>query len=407
MITDAATAQSGGPTIVAGAQNMFGANHWVDVGGDNTTFSGVHLKAGPETDNKVLEFWADNVTVVDSFIDAYKTVGLTEVYTFAAAIYINDNGVAATDEVTAYTIDGNILNEGIIVANGVGDPTAGIGANQKITDNQFIDAFDYNTGVGRYDTIVINGQVNGIGWLLEPTQTPTITGNTVANNTVPFLLRGSDNSAANLPSSAQIAVILANNFDANTSYAYVVDSTTGALVLATRNDGFGPYRSFAVTNSIDTLNLALDTTPDTVFGGQRDYIHAGDTIIVQSGATGSVNSQIMVDNLTVKATANSADLDLTLATTSPTARPFRAACTTSRSPTTRRALAPMSTSPATGSTTRSPATPATTRLPAPAATTRCTAVAATTRCRAASASSTPVRPTRRPTTTRCRTTRST
>ncbi len=281
LIITGADAQTNGPTIVAAAQNMFGANHWVDINGDNTTFSGVHLKAGPETDNKVLEFWANNVTVQNSFVDAYNTLG---VYTFAVAIYINDNGTTATDEVTAYTIDGNILNEGIIVANGVGDPSLGISANQKITDNQFIDAFNLGTGLGRYDTIVINGQVNGIGWLLEPTQTPTITGNTVANNTVPFILRGSDNSAANLPSSAQIAVILANNFDANVSYAYVVDSTTGELVLASRNDGGGPYRSFAVTNTIDTLNLALDTTADNVFGGQRDYIHSGDTIIVQSGA---------------------------------------------------------------------------------------------------------------------------
>jgi Ca2+-binding RTX toxin-like protein len=313
-ITDASVAQSGGPTIVSAHQTNFGANHWVDVNGDNTVFNGVHLKAGGETDNKLLEIWADNVTVQNSFVDAYKTVGLSEVYTFAVAIYINDNGTTASDEVTAYTIDGNILNEGVIVANGVGDPSLGISASQKITDNQFIDTFNYTTGLGRYDTIVLNGQVNGVGWLLEPTQIPTITGNTVANNTVPFILRASDNNVANLPTAAQISVILANNFDANVSYAYVVDSTTGELVFANRNDGSGPYFSLAVTNTIDTLNLALDTAPDTVFGGQRNYIHAGDTVIVQSGAGAPVDSQIMVDNLKVKATANSADLDLTMAT---------------------------------------------------------------------------------------------
>jgi VCBS repeat-containing protein len=43
-------------------------------------------------------------------------------------------------------------------------------------------------------------------------------------------------------------------------------------------------------------------------------MHAGDTVIVQSGPA-AMNSAIMVDNLTVKATANSADLNLTLATT--------------------------------------------------------------------------------------------
>ena len=53
-------------------QNNFGANHWVDVNGDNTVFNGVHLKAGAETDNKVLEFWANNVTVKNSFVDSTR-----------------------------------------------------------------------------------------------------------------------------------------------------------------------------------------------------------------------------------------------------------------------------------------------------------------------------------------------
>ncbi|MEJ0075773.1 MAG: tandem-95 repeat protein [Alphaproteobacteria bacterium] len=310
LITDAATAQSGGPTIVSAHQNNFGANHWVDVNGDNTVFNGVHLQAGTETNNKLLEVWAENVTVQNSFVDVNE--GGTN-YTFAVAIYFNDNGSAATDEITKYTVDHNILNEGIVVANGVGDPSVGIGANQKITNNQFEGVFDDNTGVGRYDTIVINGQVAGIGWLLEPTQTPTISGNTFANNTTPFLMRGSDNNAANFPTAAQIATILANNGDNNLHYAYVL-TPGGDLEVADRDDGSGPYHSFAVTNTIDTLNLALDTTADNVFGGQRNYIKTGDTVVIQSGDTGTLNSSVMVENLTIKATAHSADLNLTLAT---------------------------------------------------------------------------------------------
>ena len=65
-------------------------------------------------------------------------------------------------------------------------------------------------------------------------------------------------------------------------FAYVVDSN-GDLVTAHRDLGGGPFFSFAVTNSIDTLNLSLDATPDNVFRGQRDYINAHNTIIVQSG----------------------------------------------------------------------------------------------------------------------------
>ncbi|MBR0850306.1 cadherin-like domain-containing protein [Bradyrhizobium diazoefficiens] len=311
-ITSAAAAQSSGATIISAHQNNFGANHWIDVGGTNTTIEGLHLQAGPETNNKLLEVWADNVTVQNDFIDV--NVGGTT-YSNAIAIYLNDNGTTASDNITRYDIDHNILNEGVLAANGVGDPSLGVSNQQFITNNEFAGTFNPGNGVGRYDTVVINGQVNGIGWLLEPTQTPTMTGNTFDNNSTPFLLRGSDNSAANLPSAAVVQDFLAHNGDANTQYAYAL-TAAGVLDTATRNDGSGPYHSFAVTNTIDTMELALDTTPDNVFGGQRDYIHTGDTLVIQSGATtGALNSQIMVEDVKVQATVNSTDLNLTLATT--------------------------------------------------------------------------------------------
>src|SRR5205814_1155047 len=115
------------------------------------------------------------------------------------------------------------------------------------------------------------------------------------NDTTPFLLRGSDNSTANLPSAAQVQHILDTNGDANTHYAYALTSG-GVLDTATRDDGAGPYHSFAVTNTIDTLQLSLDATSDAVFGSTpRDYIHSGDTMVIQSGS-GTLNSAIMVDN---------------------------------------------------------------------------------------------------------------
>ncbi len=325
LITSAADAQADGATIISGAQTDFGSNHFVGVAATNTTIEGLHLQAGPQTNNKLLEIWADNATVKNDFIDV--NIGGTT-YSGAAAIYFNDNGTTASDNITRYTVDHNILNEGVVVANGVGDPAHGIGANQQITNNEFAGTFDPATGLGRYDTVVINGQVAGIGWLLEPTQTPTISGNTFDNNTTPFLLRGSDNSAANLPTAAEIQTILDNNGDADTTYAYVVQPN-GDLRLAVRPavdvntgnpilDGQGhqvTFDSFAVTNTIDTLNLALDTGDDNVFfGDQRIYEKSGDTIIVQSGANVPMSSQIMVDNLTVQPTVNSADLTLTLAT---------------------------------------------------------------------------------------------
>ena len=68
-ITSAAVAQASGPTIISAHENDFGANDWIDTGGTNTVIAGVHLQAGPETDNKLLEVWANNVTIQNDFID--------------------------------------------------------------------------------------------------------------------------------------------------------------------------------------------------------------------------------------------------------------------------------------------------------------------------------------------------
>ncbi len=315
LVTDAQTAKDSGPTVIAGHQTGFGANHWIDAGGDNVLIQGLHLQAGPETNNKLLEIWGDNATVQHSFIDV-NLGGVPSGYTFAAAVYINDNGTEASDDITAFTINNNILNEGIIVANGVGDGSAGVGAGLQIHDNVFEGHFDEVTGSGRYDTVVVNGQVNGVGWLLEPTQLPSISGNDFGDNSTPFILRGSEDDAGKIPTAAEVKDIVDNNGDENTQYAYV---TTSGGDLRTADTG-GTHK-FVVTNTIDTLNLALDTTTyfdsgstDQVFPEQRIYMQSGDTVHVQSGEAGPVNSQIMVDGLTVTASSHSSDLNLTLAT---------------------------------------------------------------------------------------------
>jgi hypothetical protein len=68
-ITTSAGAVANGATIISGHQTGFGANHWVDFGGDNTVIQGLHLQAGTETNNKLLEIWGNNVTVENNFID--------------------------------------------------------------------------------------------------------------------------------------------------------------------------------------------------------------------------------------------------------------------------------------------------------------------------------------------------
>src|SRR5712675_416323 len=190
--------------MASGHETDFGSNIFVGRNGDNTTIEGLHLQAGPFTTNKVLEIWANNVTVEHSWVDVNAnpaTYALTRAqnpsfdpvtgYTGAAAIYFNDTGTS-THEIASYNIAHNILNEGIIIANGVGDATDGLGAHQLITGNIFEGTFNPLTGLGRYDTVAVNGEVPGVAWLLQSTQFPTVTANTFGDNTTPFLLRGSD-----------------------------------------------------------------------------------------------------------------------------------------------------------------------------------------------------------------------
>jgi hypothetical protein len=309
LITTAADAREFGATVISGAQNMFGANHWIDADGDGTVLQGLHLQAGEATGNKLLEIWADNVTVKANFIDTLIGGDVTNP-SWAAAVYLNE---VANQPINSYKIEGNILNEGIYVANGVGDGASGdISAAQQIIGNHFetsgFDASDPDT-LGRYDMVAVQGRIPGLGYQDDSAQVPTISGNTRSDNSAPFIFRMTEESAALFPSLAELKAIVANNTDANSTYAYVIDKDTGEAKLVQS----GGINRLLVANGIDTLNAFLDETADAVAGGKRLTMETGDTLVVQSGAA-AVDSQIMVDDLTILATADSADLNLTLAT---------------------------------------------------------------------------------------------
>jgi len=119
-----------------------------------------------------------------------------------------------------------------------------------------------------------------------------------------------------MPTIAEIQTFLSTNGNADTTYAYV-ETPGGALEVATRDIGSGPFFSFAVTNTIDTLELALESAGNNnVFPDQRTYLQPGDTVFIQSGPS-ALSSQIDVNNLKVEPDADSANLTLTLATTLP------------------------------------------------------------------------------------------
>ena len=310
-ITTAEDARSFGAVVISGSQTDFGANHFIDVGGAGTIIRGLHLQAGAETNNKLLEVWTDNVTIQNNFIDTFESGSNV---TNAAAIYINEitTGPGATP-INSYTISGNILNEGIYVANGVGTPAAGISTTQVISNNNFEGTFDTTTGDGRYDMVAVQGQMPGLGWQPDAAQVPTISGNTRDDNSSPFIVRMSEANTGLFPTPAQIAAIVASNTNASSTYAYVLTSAGNLRFNERHLGGPGDPATFvyAVANGIHTFNLGLDSTADAVFSGQRVFMQEGDHVFVQSGA-GAVNDDILVDDLTVTASANSADLNLTL-----------------------------------------------------------------------------------------------
>jgi hypothetical protein len=194
-ITSAAVAKASGPTIISGSETDFGSNLFIGPNASGTTLQGLHLAAGANTTNKLVEFWANNVKIENNFIDTF--VNGTD--TGAAAIYINVSGTP----ITQYLIDGNILNEGIYVANGVGTAGQGISSTQVISNNAFEGGFDYTSGNGRYDMIAVQGRIPGVAWQPDPAQVPTITADTRIDNSAPFVFRMTEENSALFPSAGR------------------------------------------------------------------------------------------------------------------------------------------------------------------------------------------------------------
>lgn len=315
-IMDGKQAQAEGPTIVAAHQgDPSGASFFIDVGGTNTTLEGLHLKAGFESSNKLLEFWADNVTIKGNFIDEKMPDGNP---TGQAAIYINEITGSGGTPINSYTIDDNVLNSGIYVANGVGTPGAGISNTQTIIDNDFIGIY---TGLfaDSYDMVAVQGEIPGIGWQNDAAQVPTIMDNTRDDDTSPFIFRMTEKNLAYFPTADEIAHIAESNTGPDNSYAYLLTSA-GELRTYTQDNGDGPFHRYYVANSIDTLNLGVDSTPDDIYTGKRIDMQPGDKLMVQSG-DGVVHSNIVADGLTVIASEHSEHLNLTLADTLPDGTP--------------------------------------------------------------------------------------
>jgi Ca2+-binding RTX toxin-like protein len=158
--------------------------------------------------------------------------------------------------------------------------------------------------------VAVQGQIPGVAWQPDPAQVPTITGNTRGDNQAPFIFRMTEANPALFPSPDEVATILAQNTDIDTSYAYVLnpDST---LHLVDSNNGSGDFKRLYVANSLETLNEGL-TAPNGIYGSVRNTIDPGDTIVMQS--VGTMADNVTVDGLTIEPDASSTALTLDLGT---------------------------------------------------------------------------------------------
>ena len=300
-VTSAADAKASGPTIISGSETEYGSNLFIGPNAAGTVLQGLHLAAGPKTTNNLVEFWTNNVTIENDFIDA--VVNGTD--TQAAAIYINVSGTP----ITQYLITGNILNESIVVANGVGTAGQEISTTQVISNNIFEGTFDNSSGDGRYEMIAVQGQIPGVSWQTDPAQVPTIKGNVLTDNQAPFIFRMTELNPALFPSANELAKFLAQNTSASTSYAYVLNPD-GTLHLADRFIRSGFVKALYVANSLENLNKGL-TGPNAIYRSHIETMAAGDTVVMQT--VGTTIENVTVDNLTIKPNANSTALTLKLA----------------------------------------------------------------------------------------------
>ncbi len=111
---------------------------------------------------------------------------------------------------------------------------------------------------------------------------------------------------------AQVEDFVKNNFKTTDTYAYAIDDVTGRLVLAPTSQA-NVNSDAIVASSLQTL-VDYDTTGVTLRSGstaiKRDFITTGDTIVLQTN--GTTNVTISEDNLKIKASLASTDLNLSL-----------------------------------------------------------------------------------------------
>jgi len=79
-------------------------------------------------------------------------------YSFAAAIYFNDNGTTASDNITSYTVDHTSSTRGSSWRTASAIPPTASAPTSSSPATSFVGTFDTGTGEGRYDTVVVTAR---------------------------------------------------------------------------------------------------------------------------------------------------------------------------------------------------------------------------------------------------------
>jgi Ca2+-binding RTX toxin-like protein len=286
-----------GVTIRSGVQSNWGTNFFVTAA--NVTIRGINFEATASGSvvNKAIEVVADNFTLEMSKVGAVAGKDISSsVYINELVVPVNAGPGYADGVINNYSIDGNQLTGSLVITNGVGwnQPTGVM----EIVGNHFV----AQTGGGAIynNGILLNGHIDGIGWMNAPVVAPTaISGNNFDAGFVQYL-RGRDQSLANNPVTADLVedFVEANSLP---EYAYVLTplGALRAVSLAvggdTSPDGPNPFVTTLRAKASDAVGAA----------------QAGDTLVVESGA-GPDNVTLTVDNLSVLALDGSEDLNITL-----------------------------------------------------------------------------------------------
>jgi Ca2+-binding RTX toxin-like protein len=288
------------PVIQSERQSGWGTHFFVTA--DDVSINGLTLEATPtawngsplSVINKVVEVVGDNFVLTGS------TVGAPGEVDVASSVYVNDRSVPVgtgsnwVSQIQTLTIDGNIVEGSVVVANGVGLN----GANEPselilVVNNQFV---NNNADPAYRGGIIITGNDDQVAWRNAEVAMPVVEGNTFNDPNQSYLYARSDDL----------------NFMPDREFVddFIADNTIETYAFVT-NDGDSLQYHDAQTD-LGGGNIAHSNgfTLHKDVGSASADAEEGNAVLVSKSADEAGTQTIVTDGLTVKEL--NADTDLTL-----------------------------------------------------------------------------------------------